>query len=119
MSKFEDSIVRRAKIYYGMTGNGAGGILHIVLDDGNIKNSDIEFCIALAKEKSDYIALELCYDLLSLPNKSRRKIIIRYDEYAKHDGNNINLQNTHCKCENSTWNRDAGCFVCDDCGERI
>lgn len=24
-----------------------------------------------------------------------------------------------CKCENSTWNRDAGCMVCDDCGEVI
>ena len=24
-----------------------------------------------------------------------------------------------CKCKNSSWNRDAGCFVCDDCGERI
>ncbi len=24
-----------------------------------------------------------------------------------------------CKCKNSTWNRDAGCFVCDDCNERI
>jgi hypothetical protein len=24
-----------------------------------------------------------------------------------------------CRCENSSWNRDAGCFVCDECGERI
>jgi hypothetical protein len=24
-----------------------------------------------------------------------------------------------CKCTNSSWNRDAGCMVCDDCGERI
>jgi len=24
-----------------------------------------------------------------------------------------------CKCENSTWNQDAGCMVCDECGEVI
>lgn len=24
-----------------------------------------------------------------------------------------------CKCKNSSWNRDVGCMVCDDCGERI
>ena len=24
-----------------------------------------------------------------------------------------------CKCENSSWNNDAGCFVCDDCNEKI
>ena len=24
-----------------------------------------------------------------------------------------------CKCKSSTWNRDAGCDVCDDCGKRI
>lgn len=24
-----------------------------------------------------------------------------------------------CNCKNSSWNRDAGCFVCDNCGERI
>jgi len=24
-----------------------------------------------------------------------------------------------CTCKNSTWNRDAGCFVCDDCGSKI
>jgi hypothetical protein len=24
-----------------------------------------------------------------------------------------------CKCEHSTWNRDVGCFVCDNCNERI
>ena len=26
---------------------------------------------------------------------------------------------TRCQCKHSSWNRDAGCFVCDDCGERI
>ncbi len=24
-----------------------------------------------------------------------------------------------CKCENSTWDKDVGCLVCDDCGETI
>lgn len=24
-----------------------------------------------------------------------------------------------CECKNSSWNRDAGCFVCDDCNKRI
>lgn len=25
----------------------------------------------------------------------------------------------NCKCLYSTWNRDAGCHVCNDCGKRI
>ena len=24
-----------------------------------------------------------------------------------------------CTCGISSWNRDAGCFVCDECGEKI
>jgi len=24
-----------------------------------------------------------------------------------------------CECKSSSWDRDAGCFVCDDCGKRI
>ena len=24
-----------------------------------------------------------------------------------------------CMCKESTWNRDAGCMICDNCGERI
>jgi hypothetical protein len=27
--------------------------------------------------------------------------------------------NLVCKCKESTWNRDTGCMVCDNCGEVI
>lgn len=81
MIKLEDSIVINTKLYYGLEGNGAGGILHIVFDDGNVEDSDIKFCIELAERSSDYIALKLCYDMLSLSVLDRKKIVSRYDEY--------------------------------------
>lgn len=32
----------------------AGGTCHIILDDGNYKESDVEFCVIYSKEQGDY-----------------------------------------------------------------
>jgi len=29
------------------------------------------------------------------------------------------MKKKKCKCKNSSWNRDVGCFVCDDCNSKI
>ena len=31
----------------------------------------------------------------------------------------LRRETTECKCEHSSWNRDAGCMVCDECDKRI
>lgn len=53
------------------------------------------------------------------------KNCLRVLEKAEQSASNCNkhvVSNSEaavCLCESSSWNRDAGCFVCDECGERI
>ena len=47
--------------------NITAGSLHIVLDDGNISKSDIEFCINYAVEHKDYLGAYLGEILLQIP----------------------------------------------------
>ncbi len=49
--------------YYAKPGNSVGGSLHIVLEDGNLKRSDIEWCRTYAQEKGDTDGVALA-DLL-------------------------------------------------------
>ncbi len=43
---------------------------------------------------------------LKLFNEAMRKAIIKETKMKE------------CDCKDSTWNEDAGCWVCDNCGER-
>jgi hypothetical protein len=54
--------------------NIAWGSLHIALDDGNIKDSDIEFCIDYARQGLDTEGSELGLILLSMSKTQRKKI---------------------------------------------
>jgi hypothetical protein len=60
--------------YYALPGNGAGGNLHIVLDDGNVRDSDIEFCIERAQEKGDKFGEAIGRVLLRMSKTQRRKV---------------------------------------------
>ena len=57
------------------------------------------------------------YDLpLSLDVEYIAKLLIeKQDEVL----NTPYVNNSICSHEDSSWNRDAGCFVCDKCGIRI
>lgn len=76
-----DEIIQKAKAYYKKPGNSVGGRLHIVLDDGNIRDSDIEWCINYAKEQNDVDAVEIG-NLLLKASKTERRKIIRADYYS-------------------------------------
>ena len=56
----------------------AGGNLHIVLDDGNVRDSDVMFCLERAKQKNDIKGIELANLLLRMSTTQRRKL------YANH-----------------------------------
>ena len=60
--------------YYEIPGNGAGGNLHIVLDDGNIESGHIEFCKSQCVDKSDDMGLVICNLLLRMSKTQRKKI---------------------------------------------
>jgi len=61
-----------AKEYYSL--HGAGGNLHIILDDGNIDDDDIEFCLQCSKNENDLEGIKLAELLLKMSKTQRRKI---------------------------------------------
>ncbi len=62
------------KEYLEKDSNSAGGSLHILIEDGNTRDSDIEFCIEWAKSKGDEDGIKLGEILLSMSRTQRGKI---------------------------------------------
>lgn len=60
--------------YRDTEGNGVGGSLHIVLDDGNVNNDDIIWCIEFAKKNKDKAGVELGEILLRMSKTQRKKL---------------------------------------------
>lgn len=63
-----------ARAYYAKLGNGAGGSLHIVLDDGNVTDGDVEFCEERARERDDEDGVALAQVLRRMSKTQRAKI---------------------------------------------
>lgn len=61
------------RAYYAK-GNYAGGALHIVLEDGNVKDSDVRFCISWARQENDADGLALAELLLKMSKTQRIKL---------------------------------------------
>lgn len=67
-------LIERFAAYHNKPENGAWGSLHIVLDDGNLENDHVDFCIQYALEKGDQEGHELGLILRSLSETQRNKI---------------------------------------------
>lgn len=59
------------RYYYEDLKNSAGGALHIVLDDGNMRDSDITFCLEICEATKDFIGEEICHYLSEIPEETR------------------------------------------------
>ena len=57
--------------------HGAGCCLHIVLDDGNIEDSSVEFCIRYAEEQGHGSCAALARMLRSMSKTQRQKLGVR------------------------------------------
>jgi hypothetical protein len=64
-------VVARFADYYEQPLNGAWGSLHIVLDDDNVRKSDVEFCREHAIERGDTEGAALA-EILILMSKTQR-----------------------------------------------
>ena len=62
--------LERFRAYHAI--HSTWGSLHIVLDDGNVKDADVEFCIRYARDKGDAEGAELAH-LLSLMSPTQRR----------------------------------------------
>jgi hypothetical protein len=60
--------------YYRQPGNAAWGSLHCVLDDGNIRDRDVQACIDHAVEKGDAEGERLARILLTLTKAQRLRL---------------------------------------------
>lgn len=63
--------------YYDKPNNGAGGNLHIVLDDGNVEDSHVEFCLNQARRYGDLDGVALAEILLKMSKTQRLKLYRR------------------------------------------
>jgi hypothetical protein len=52
----------------------AGGTLHIVLDDGNVDDSDVQFCLEYAQREGDEAGVRLAAILLRMSKTQRLKL---------------------------------------------
>lgn len=62
------------RAYYAIDGNSVGGNLHIVLEDGNIKDDDVQWCLDNARERGDASGVELAELLLKMTKTQRTKL---------------------------------------------
>ena len=70
-----ESVSRLIKVFYGFSGNGAGGNLHLVLDDKNISKDNIAYCLECSIAEDDKLSEALCRMLLRMNYKDKRKAI--------------------------------------------
>ena len=54
--------------------NGVGGKLHIFLEDGNVDDGSIKFCLEQAREAGDELAVKIAELVLECSKTQRRKI---------------------------------------------
>lgn len=80
-------MINKDDILYGMFSiynreHITGGNLHVVLDDGNVEDKDIVFCINEAKDGGDLLGELIGEILLRIPEGERLDFI---DKYSKSD----------------------------------
>lgn len=74
-------VMSLVKAYYAKPGNSVGGNLHIVLDDGNIKDDHIRFCLEQCHREKDRDGEDLALLLLKMSKTQRKKLYAgKYDE---------------------------------------
>ena len=84
----ENEIIELAKELYSHEGCEVGGPLHIVLDDDNVRNSDILWCLEyVGNHDYDDDFKILCYKigalLFMLDEEDRAKIVRKAWDYAQ------------------------------------
>lgn len=67
--------------YYKVPGNEAGGGCHVVLDDGNVDDDDLRFCIDECEADGDWLGVAIMRAMLALPVSERGPDALRpWDE---------------------------------------
>jgi hypothetical protein len=75
-----NDVIILAREYYNF--NPGGGSLHIVLDDGNTEEDNVNYCMEYSKENGDIAGIMLARALLELSAEQRDELYERFDEYC-------------------------------------
>lgn len=67
-------VIDRFRAYFAQPSNGAWGSLHIVLDDNNVDDDSVRFCIENAQQKGDVDGEALARILLRMSKTQRLKL---------------------------------------------
>ena len=79
-------VSKLVKLLYEDLHESAGGMLHIVLDDGNLEDDDIQWCIEYCnreenKDRADkYLCLEIAHRMLTMNMYERR--LVYYGDFG-------------------------------------
>jgi len=65
-------VLPKVQAYY--QNNPAGGNLHIVLEDGNVNDSHVQFCLEQASRKGDNEGVDLAQLLMRMTKTQRLKL---------------------------------------------
>ena len=68
-------VLALVRAYYAKPGNGVGGSLHIVLDDHNVKDSDIAWCRDRAQAAGDEDGVKIAELMLQMTPSQRRRLV--------------------------------------------
>lgn len=63
-----------ARAYYAKPGNAAGGNLHLVLDNKNVQDDHVRYCLECAMAADDSAGVELAQTLLKMTKTQRLKL---------------------------------------------
>lgn len=72
-----DELVPLIRSYYAKPGNGVGGSLHIVFEDGNIADGHIAHCLDYARERGDHDGVVIAMSLMQMTPTQRRNLAAR------------------------------------------
>ena len=62
--------------YYALPGNGAGGNLHVVLDDGNVNLKSVQYCFDHCIHQMDWEGARIMVMMLRMSRSQRRRLYL-------------------------------------------
>lgn len=68
-------VAKSIAAYYAKPGNGAGGHCHIVLDDENIRDDHVQWCLDRCEQEQDVDGVSLMQTFLGMKRTARLKAI--------------------------------------------
>lgn len=80
ITRSEIALHAAVSAYYSLPGNACGGLCHIVLDDGNVDDDSIDFCIVKCHEQHDWLGAAIMSALKDIPLEHREKALSPYEE---------------------------------------